>query len=120
MLTEFTIFEQPAEFVLVGSLNPLHICKNALRTDKDCVYAVCWVCNAEMSTKQERSRERVRDTDREKEMCDHLNLELLTDERYLSDTYRNGCIGYGHKVPVQCSICSCYITNNTKNMKKVN
>ena len=87
MLTKFTIFEQPAEFVLVGSLNPLHICKNALRTDKDCVHVVCWVCNAIMDKRQERTRKRLRDTDREKEMCDHLNLEVYTDDRYLSDTY---------------------------------
>ena len=61
----------------------------------------------------------MRDTDREKEMCDHLNLDVITDERYLNDTYRNGCITNGFKVPEQCSICYCYITNNTKKVKKV-
>ena len=66
MLTKFTIFEQSAEYVLVGSLNPLHACRNAFRTTKDCVYAVCWMCHVEMDKRQERTRERVRDTDREK------------------------------------------------------
>ena len=123
MLTKFAIFEQPAEFVLVGSLNLLHACRNALRNKKACTYAVCWMFHAKMDKRkerQERTRERVRDMDREKEMRDHHNLVVITDENYLNKKYLCGCLDSGYKVPVQCSPCYCYITNNSKKLKKVN
>ena len=123
MITKLTIFIQLAEFVFVGSLKPLHTCRNAFKNDKECAYAVCWMCHAEMDgrrERQERNRERVRDTDREKEMCDHHNLEMVYDEKYLDDKYRQNCLYNGLKVPMQCSLCYCYITNNSKKVKKVN
>ena len=78
------------------------------------------MCHVEMDKRQERTRERVRDADREKEMCDHDNLVAITDESYLTEKYLYGSLEYGHKVPVQCSLCYCYITNNIKKVKKDN
>ena len=53
-------------------------------------------------------------------MCDHNNLLVVTDEKYLIKKYLYGCLESGYKVPVQCSLCCCYITNNSKKVKKVN
>ena len=79
------------------------------------------MCHAGMDVKrQERIRERGRDADRDKEMCDHHNLEVMSDERYLNEKYLNSCIDVDLKVPVQCSLCYCYITNVSKKVKKVN
>ena len=62
------------------------------------MYAVCWMCHTEMDKITERNIDRVRDTDRDKDMCDHKNLVVITDEKYLTEKYLYGCLDSGYKV----------------------
>lgn len=96
-------------------MTPLHICRNAFKIDNKCVYAVCSICHFSMKRKPPATRGGERDND--KSLCDHNNLELLTDEGYVQGEYLQRCLDSGKHVPVRCSVCKHYFTTNKKLVK---
>ena len=96
-------------------MNPLHICRNAFKTHKECVYAVCSLCNTDM---KRRSPAKRGERDDDKECCDHGNLVIYADVRFVNEEYLQKCLSIGEHVPVKCSLCSRWITTNKKLIKQ--
>ena len=112
------------DYVLAGGMNPVYCCVNALKTEHECVFAVCSNChNKESMEGQDRKRKnasRKQDVDKAKETCDHLNLDAMTDSLYFVKSYLLSCEANGTTVPIQCSTCHRYFTNKKGGDSKLN
>ena len=97
-------------------MHPLHTCRNAFKTHKECVYAVCSLCNTDMKRRSPAKRGGERDDD--KECCDHGNLVIYADVRFVNEEYLQKCLSIGEHVPVKCSVCNRWITTNKKLIKQ--
>ena len=99
-------------------MNPVYCCINAYKTENGCVFAKCTNCHNKAHMKvQDRRRKgpsRKKDVDKDKEQCDHLNLNAMADSLYFKRQYLVTCETYETPIPIQCVACRGYFTNNKK------
>ena len=101
-------------------MNPVYCCINAYKTENGCVFAKCTNCHNKAHMKvQDRRRKgpsRKKDVDKDKEQCDHLNLNAIPDSLYFKRQYLVTCETDETPIYIQCVACRAYFTNNKKDV----
>jgi len=90
---------------------PLYCCVNAFKPTESCVYTLCSSCHLENEKGKGRSSRRGKDVDKDKNMCDHNNLQVVTDTLYFNESYLMTCVQNDDKMPLKCSKCRGFFRN---------
>ena len=102
--------------MFVGNKNPLWVCPNAMKKDKNCIYALCNNCHMEkMQPRTSKKKMKAFDS---RTGCNHHNLNCFADEAYFTQSYRTRCVLEKYHTPSTCSNCNKLLTSE-KNVASV-
>ena len=92
---------------------PIYCCALAFKPDHRCVYVVCSPCYSKIRKPRldqgRRSSRRGRDVDKDKNQCDHKNLDVFADTKYFEQSYLNTCSANEDSLPQKCANCNNFI-----------
>ena len=89
------------------------MCRNAMKTETECVYALCNGCKESLiasqgniSSRRKRS-ERNMDRDNDDKKCEHSieHLTMFSDKRYFEKKYLDNLDEQEDTIPRECVIC---------------
>ena len=99
-------------FADVSDKTPLWTCRNAMKPEHSCTYAICQSCFVKINVTSRNQKKRQRHAIDDSSRCNHTDLTAFVDSKYFRKEYIKKCIAAGSSMPTKCTTCAKILTNS--------